>query len=171
MPPIFYRWIVDVRHDTSHGQLPSYEVLKAAVAFCFNWIIVNYWQFEDHTIESLADVTNYANYPFIHELLDCYKYLKIYSIWGSRNLKDIKDQTEIYQQLSRLVKQSLDLYFFHESQFFKVQSRWKYKFVKIYYYKLWLQGISMILIAYVKFTTLYFNLSFIYFIFQVFYFR
>ena len=114
-----YRWIVDVRHDTSHGQLPSYEVLKAAVAFCFNWIIVNYWQFEDHTIESLADVTNYANYPFIHELLDCYKYLKIYSIWGSRNLKDIKDQTEIYQQLSRLVKQSLDPYFFHESQFLK----------------------------------------------------
>jgi len=97
------RWIVDVRHDTSHGQLPSYEVLKAAVAFCFNWIIVNYWQFEDHTIESLADVTNYANYPFIHELLDCYKYLKIYSIWGSRNLKDIKDQTEIYQQLSSFI--------------------------------------------------------------------
>ena len=103
-PLFFYRWIVDVRHDTSHGQLPSYEVLKAAVAFCFNWIIVNYWQFEDHTIESLADVTNYANYPFIHELLDCYKYLKIYSIWGSRNLKDIKDQTEIYQQLSRFSK-------------------------------------------------------------------
>ena len=64
-------------------------------------------------------MTNYANYPFIHELLDCYKYLKIYSIWGSRNLKDIKDQTEIYQQLSRLVKQSPDPFFFHESQLLK----------------------------------------------------
>ena len=28
---------------------------------------------------------------------------KIYSIWGSRNLKDIKDQTEIYQQLSSFI--------------------------------------------------------------------
>jgi len=97
------RWIVDVRHDTSHGQLPSFEVLKAAVSFCFHWIVVNYWQFEDKNRECLANVTNHAGYPFIHELLDCYKYLKIYSIWGNKNLKEIKEQTEIYNQLSSFV--------------------------------------------------------------------
>ena len=90
--------------------MPSYEILKAAVAFCFNWIIVNYWQFEESNMERFADVTNYANYPFIHDLLDCYKYLKIYAIWGNKNLKEIKDQREIYDQLSGLVY--ICIYFF-----------------------------------------------------------
>jgi len=98
------RWIVDVRHDTSHGQLPSFEVLKAAVSFCFHWILVNYWQFEDKNRECLENVTNHTNYTFIHELLDCYKYLKIYSIWGNKNMSEIKEQTEIYNQLSSFVR-------------------------------------------------------------------
>ena len=92
------RWIVDVRHDTSHGQMPGYEVLKSAVAFCFKWLVVNYWQYEDYSEEP-----NLENYEFIHEMLDCYKNLKIYAIWGNKKLSEIKDQKEIHDQIFNFV--------------------------------------------------------------------
>ena len=92
------RWIVDVRHDTSHGQMPGYEVLKSAVAFCFKWLVVNYWQYEDYSEEP-----NLEKYEFIHEMLDCYKNLKIYAIWGNKKLSEIKDQKEIHDQIFNFV--------------------------------------------------------------------
>ncbi len=89
------RWIVDVRHDTAHGQMPSYDILKAAVTFCFHWLMINYWDCEDQTM--IQDESH--NEEFIHDLLDCYKYLKIFSIWGNKTLSELKDQKEIHNQL------------------------------------------------------------------------
>ena len=95
------RWIVDVRHDTSHGQMPSYEILKAAVSFCFHWTLKNYWEFEYNS--SNDELDSGVDYEYFHELLDCYKYFKIYSLWGNKTLSEIRGQTEIYEQLYKFV--------------------------------------------------------------------
>lgn len=101
------RWIVDVRHDTNHGQMPSYYVLKSAVSYCFKWLVINYWEHEDALREKednvLADIRNHENYENIHQLLDCYKYLRIYSLWGNKNLEEIRDQQEIYKFLEAFI--------------------------------------------------------------------
>ena len=95
------RWIVDARHDASHNHMPNYEVLKSAATFSYKWLLVNYWNFEarNHSLNNFEDIAGYQNYEHIHQLLDTYKYLRIYAIWGNKSLEEIKDQEEIYQQL------------------------------------------------------------------------
>ena len=95
------RWIVDARHDASHGYMPNYDVLKSAAAFSVKWLMVNYWNFEarNHSLNNIKDIESYQNYENIHQLLDTYKYLRIYAIWGNKSIDEIKDQEEIYQQL------------------------------------------------------------------------
>lgn len=95
------RWIVDVRHDTNHGQMPSYQVLKAAVAFSFKWLIANYWEFEDRV---LKEANNEEENEYLTSLLHCYMSMKIYSIWGNKNLSEIKDQKEIYEEILGFLK-------------------------------------------------------------------
>ena len=94
-------WIVDVRHAASHSQMPNYQVLKSAAAFCYKWLLINYWHFEamNSTVDDMQDMKTYHNYEYIHQLLDSYKYLRIFAIWGFKNLDEIADQEEIYQQL------------------------------------------------------------------------
>ena len=94
-------WIVDVRHAASHSQMPNYQILKSAAAFCYKWLLINYWHFEamNQSVNDVQEIKTYQNYDFIHHLLDSYKYLRIYSIWGFKNLDEISDQEEIYQQL------------------------------------------------------------------------
>lgn len=36
-------WIVDLRHEISHGELPELPVLQEAGEFCFDWLRKNYW--------------------------------------------------------------------------------------------------------------------------------
>ena len=95
------RWIVDARHDASHNHMPNYEVLKSAATFSYKWLLINYWNFEarNHSLNNFEDIAGYQNYEHIHQLLDTYKYLRIYAIWGNKSLEEIKDQEEIYQQL------------------------------------------------------------------------
>jgi len=44
-------WVIEVRHDCSHGVLPSQTILQSCLDECFNWITDNYWtpQFEEYS--------------------------------------------------------------------------------------------------------------------------
>ena len=97
--------IVDIRHDINHGQMPSKSQLESAVSFCFKWILKNYWEYEHSHQLKCEDYKSFVNYEFIHDLLDCYKYLKIYSVWGHKSLKDIQDQKEIFQFITNFLMQ------------------------------------------------------------------
>ena len=104
-------WIVDVRHETAHGHMPSEELLLDALAFSLRWIVLNYWvpEYKNYTGQNIYDnlindETSYLKetpiYKKINSLLDCYRYLKLYTIWGGvQKLSDLKDQDEIYEHV------------------------------------------------------------------------
>ena len=37
-------WMVDLRHEATHGQLPSFEVLQSGINFGLGWLFRNYWE-------------------------------------------------------------------------------------------------------------------------------
>ena len=39
-------WIVEVRHECGHGEMPSLVVLEEAVDFCFGWLKEKYWELQ-----------------------------------------------------------------------------------------------------------------------------
>ena len=51
-----------------------------------------------HPIRSLPE------YSSLHDLLDCYMYLKLYSIWGTERLGHLRDQVVLYQHVTKLWK-------------------------------------------------------------------
>ncbi len=95
-------WIVDVRHESSHGHLPSEEVLIAALAFAIQWLRVNYWTWESENSANPDDFKSNPAYESSHKLLDCYGYLKIYSIWGTDTIGELRDQEELYAHVTDL---------------------------------------------------------------------
>ena len=96
--------IVDARHDINHGQMPSKAQLEEIVQYCFKWILLNYWEFEDTEQMNLTtQYKMYENYEFIHDLLDSYKNLKIFSLWGHKSLKEVQDQEEIFESIAKVL--------------------------------------------------------------------
>ena len=103
-------WIVEVRHETAHGHMPSEELLLEALAFSLKWIVLNYWvpEYKNLTCDlSDSDLTNEETYikntliyKKINKLFDCYRYLKLYTIWdGVQKVSDLKDQDELYEHV------------------------------------------------------------------------
>ena len=104
-------WIVEVRHETAHGHMPSEELLLDALAFSLRWIVLNYWVPEyknihrdTNDINTSTDPNSYIKntsiYNKINKLLDCYRYLKLYTIWGGvQKVSDLKDQAELYEHV------------------------------------------------------------------------
>lgn len=44
-------WIIETRHDCSHGVLPSREILQDCLDVCWDWLVKTYWkpQFDEYT--------------------------------------------------------------------------------------------------------------------------
>ena len=120
-------WIVEVRHETAHGHMPSEELLLDALAFSLKWIALNYWipELKNCTYMTVNEAPNEDNnqdsylksipiYKRIHNLLDCYRYLKLYTIWGGvSKVSDLKDQSELYDHIIEL----LGIILFKKAQF------------------------------------------------------
>lgn len=47
-------WIVELRHDATHKQLPSLSVLRAAGDYLLNWYFQNYWEPQMNLLQSLT---------------------------------------------------------------------------------------------------------------------
>merc|ERR1719320_1821965 len=107
-------WIVDVRHETTHGHLPSRRVLLDAMAFCLEWVRANYWEAEYKVMTGKEGVTSSAGavvdvrdseaFQSLHNALDAYQYLKIYTIWGGvDHVSDLEDQEDLYDHVVGLL--------------------------------------------------------------------
>ena len=88
--------------------MPSKELLLEALAFCLQWIRINFWdtQLKLNTENiQLSNKEPSQAYSEIHNALDCYRYLKIYTIWGGVSVVgDLKDQDELYQHVAGLLQ-------------------------------------------------------------------
>lgn len=47
-------WIVELRHDSTHNQLPSLSVLRAASRYLLTWFRLNYWDPQQARLEELT---------------------------------------------------------------------------------------------------------------------
>ena len=48
-------WIVELRHDGTHNQLPSLNVLRAASKHMVKWFYDNYWEVQHRHIKRLIE--------------------------------------------------------------------------------------------------------------------
>lgn len=48
-------WIVELRHDATHNQLPSIEVLRVAAQHLVEWYYGNYWELQAVLLNSLSE--------------------------------------------------------------------------------------------------------------------
>ncbi len=51
-------WIVELRHDATHNQLPSFSVLKAAARHLLDWYFNFYWQPQFVLLQTLDNLCN-----------------------------------------------------------------------------------------------------------------
>ena len=112
-------WIVEVRHETAHGHMPSKELLLDALAFSLKWITLNYWVPElQNTIDrnresnAIVDQQSYMKntpiYEKLYKLFYCYRYLKLYNIWGGVvKISDLSDQVELYNHIVNYLEEIL----------------------------------------------------------------
>ena len=82
-----------MRHETTHGAMPTITVLRAAMQFALAWLDTHYWkEVQEKDVEEVeGDKTG--------SLLELYKYLKVYQLWGTGALLDIKEQGEVWYHL------------------------------------------------------------------------
>jgi len=85
-------WIVDIRHDSTHGHMPSLTILRNGFEACWSWIITNYWLNKEVHQPKFVETPELK----LARLLDCYMYLKLYQIWGTPHIKDIAGNEEVF---------------------------------------------------------------------------
>jgi len=51
-------WIVEIRHDGTHSQLPPLAVLRSASIFLLNWYYTNYWEIQTSSINDIQQATS-----------------------------------------------------------------------------------------------------------------
>jgi len=101
-------WIVQLRHETSHGHLPGVTMLRAALEFGLSWLDVHYWNYAPG--HQVCDESQDDDTELLHRLLECYMYLKLYQVWGTERMSELaRGQEEVWKHLLdlwRSVKQS-----------------------------------------------------------------
>jgi len=103
-------WIVQLRHETTHGHMPGVTMLRAALEFALGWLDVHYWNYSDGSEPSDESQDEYSE---LHRLLECYMYLKLYQVWGTERMTELQDQGDVWSHISDLwltVKQSSEIF-------------------------------------------------------------
>lgn len=93
-------WLVELRHETTHGQMPGITVLRAAVQFGLAWLDTHYWGWE-HDRGEVVEAAGQEEEE-IHKLLECYMYLKVYQVWGTERMADLQGQDDVWNHLQEL---------------------------------------------------------------------
>ena len=92
-------WIVQVRHETTHGTMPSLTVLRAALEFGLSWLDTNYWNSSQNLFPE-PDTSQEDCEGSLENLLDLYLYLKLYQVWGTERMSSLAGQEEVWSHLS-----------------------------------------------------------------------
>ena len=98
-------WIVELRHDTTHGHMPGLTMLRAGLEFSLSWLETHYWR----NYQSLIIDDQETEESERKRLLECFMYLKLYKVWGTERMSELRSQCEVWshlQDLWRSVKQS-----------------------------------------------------------------
>jgi len=89
-------WLVELRHETTHGAMPPLALLRAALHLGLAWLDQHYWARED--VEEQEQVGE----DRLARLLEVYKYLKVYQVWGTATLQEIREQGEVWELVEGL---------------------------------------------------------------------
>ena len=93
--------VVQVRHETTHGTMPSLAVLRAALEFSLCWLETNYWSSSQEFFPGPASSEGEEEAGGLHTLLELYQYLKLYQVWGTQRMEELQSQTEVWSHLSQ----------------------------------------------------------------------
>jgi len=93
-------WLVQVRHETTHGNMPSLTILRAALEFGLSWLDVNYWNCSQHLQPAGPASPESECEASLESLLDLYLYLKLYQVWGTERMSELAAQPELWSHLS-----------------------------------------------------------------------
>jgi hypothetical protein len=50
-------WIVELRHDGTHNQLPAYSTLRTACDYLVEWFYDNYWEVQSQHVQAYFNIT------------------------------------------------------------------------------------------------------------------
>ena len=92
-------WVVQVRHEATHGNMPGLSVLRAALEFGLSWLDTNYWNCPQQVYPAPASPEDDCE-ESLENLLDLYLYLKLYLVWGTEQMSSLASQPEVWSHLS-----------------------------------------------------------------------
>jgi len=90
-------WVVQVRHETTHGAMPGLELLWAGLQFGLSWLDRHYWQ-----ERSKQEEVEEEEEDELGQLLELYMYLRVYQGWGTERVCELESQQEVLQHLAEL---------------------------------------------------------------------
>lgn len=67
-------WIVELRHDSTHNQLPSLSVLRSAARYLLTWFRLNYWDPQQARLEERTRCCLVGPAGGYENILTCYAY-------------------------------------------------------------------------------------------------
>ena len=95
-------WIVSLRHETSHGQMPGVAMLRAALEYGLSWLETHYWSSDEAELEPDQARDSDSEEETLHRLLECFLYLKLYQVWGTERAAELRPQEEVWAHLQQL---------------------------------------------------------------------
>ena len=63
-------WMVELRHEITHGQLPSIDLVYSGLMFSLNWLYDNYWQETTFKVEEQNEMFQKSVINFLNQYTD-----------------------------------------------------------------------------------------------------
>ena len=95
-------WIVHLRHETTHGHMPEVTMLRAALDYGLAWLDLHYWNSSE--AGSKLEDESQDEESELQKLLECYMYLKLYQVWGTERMSELRSQEDVWKHLQELWK-------------------------------------------------------------------
>ncbi len=99
-------WMVRLRHEAAHGDMPGAEELKDGAEFALRWLVTNYWGPEAEALREVGQgelLKSDPVYATLNNMLECYGYLKIYSLWNTHTIVELRDKLpEVHEHIVSL---------------------------------------------------------------------
>jgi len=92
-------WLVELRHEVTHGHMPNTTLLLAAVQFGLSWLDHHYWGYEGREEFTVEEDNQQGE---LEKLLECYMYLKLYQLWGTDKMSELQGQQDVWNHLKEL---------------------------------------------------------------------
>ena len=94
-------WIVHLRHETTHGHMPEVTMLRAALEYGLAWLDLHYWSSSEAGSRA-EDEAQSGEAGELQRLLECFMYLKLYFVWGTERMSELRSQEDVWSHLQEL---------------------------------------------------------------------